>query len=43
MKIQKHMVRMLSEETLNDVVHNYPESSSTKILKDFYLAFRNVY
>jgi hypothetical protein len=42
MKIQEHMVKMLNEESWDDVVRNYPESSSTTTLKDFYLAFKKV-
>ena len=42
MKIQEHMVKMLNEESWNDVVLNYPESSSTTTLKDFYLALKKV-
>ena len=42
MKIQKHMVRMLNEESWDDVARNYPKSSSTITLKDLYLALKNV-
>lgn len=42
MKIQKHIVKILNEESWNDVVLNYLESSSTTTLKDFYLAFKKV-
>ena len=43
MKIQEQMVRLLNEDSWDDVVHNYPDSSSTSTLKDFYLAFKKVY
>ena len=36
------MVRMLNEESWDDVVRNYPDSSSTTRLKYFYLALKNV-
>ena len=42
MKIQEHMVRMLNEESWNDVVRNYPESSSKTTLKEFYHALKKV-
>ena len=36
------MVKFLNEDSWDDFVHNYPISSSTSVLKDFYLAFKNV-
>jgi len=42
MKIQEQMVRLLNEDSWDDVVHNYPDSSSTSTLKAFYLAFKKV-
>ena len=40
MKIQEHMVKMLNEESWDDVVRNYPESISTTTR--FYLALNKV-
>ena len=42
MKIQEHMVKMLNEDSWDDVVRNYPDSSSTSVLKDFYLALKKL-
>jgi len=42
MKIQEHMVKMLNEDSWDDVVRNYPEASSTSTLKEFYIAFNKV-
>ena len=42
MKIQEHMVKMLNEDSWDDVVRNYLEASSTSTLKEFYIAFNKV-
>jgi len=42
MKIQEQMVRFLNEDSWDDVVCNYPDSSSTSTLKASYLAFKKV-
>ena len=42
MKIHEHIIKMLNEESWNDVVLNYPGSNSTTTLKYFYLAFKKV-
>ena len=42
MKIQEQMVKLLNEDSWDDVVRNYPDSSSTSTLKAFYLAFKKV-
>ena len=42
MKIQEHMVKILNEESWNNVALNYLESSSKPTLKDFYLAFKKI-
>lgn len=42
MKTQEHMVKMLNEDSWDDVVRHYPEASSTTTLKDFYIAFSKV-
>jgi hypothetical protein len=42
MRIQEEMVKMLNEESLDDVKLNYPDSSSTTILKIFFGAFKKV-
>ena len=42
MKIQEQMVKLLNEDSGDDVVRNYPDSSSTSPLKKNYLAFKNV-
>jgi len=36
------MVKMLNEDSWDDVVRNYPEASSTSTLKEFYIAFNKV-
>jgi hypothetical protein len=42
MRIQEEMVNMLNVESWDDVKLNYPYSSSTTILKQFFVAFKNV-
>ena len=42
MKIQEEMVNMLNEEIWEDVKLNYPDSSSLAVLKQFFVAFKNV-
>jgi hypothetical protein len=42
MKIQEEMVKMLNEESWNDVKLNYLDSSSSVVLKQFFVAFKNV-
>jgi len=42
MKIQEEMVKMLNEESWDDVKLNYPDSSSSAVLKQFCAAFKNV-
>jgi hypothetical protein len=42
MRIQEEMVKMLNEESWDDVKLNYPDSSSTTTLKQFFVAFKNV-
>ena len=42
MIIQEQMVKLLNEDNWDDVVRNYPDSSSISILKYFYLAFEKV-
>ena len=42
MKIQEQMVRLLNEDSWDDVVRTYPDSSFTSTLKDLYLAFKKV-
>jgi hypothetical protein len=42
MKIQEEMVKMLNEESWDDVKLNYPYSSSLAVLKQFFVAFKNV-
>jgi hypothetical protein len=42
MIIQEEMVKILNEESWNDVKLNYPNSSSSTILKHFFVAFKNV-
>ena len=42
MRIQEKMVKLLTEDNWDDIVRNYPDSSSTLVLKDFYLAFNKV-
>jgi hypothetical protein len=42
MRIQKEMVKMLNEESWDNVKLNYPDSSSTIVLKQFFVAFKNV-
>ena len=36
------MVKLLNEDSWDDGVHNYPDSSSISTLKAFYLAFKKV-
>ena len=38
MKIQEHVVKMLNEDSWDDVVRYYLEASSIETLKDFYIA-----
>jgi hypothetical protein len=42
MKIQEEMVKMLNEERWDDVKLIYPDSSSSTILKQFFVAFKKV-
>jgi hypothetical protein len=42
MKIQEEMVKMLNEGSWDDVKLNYPDSSSSTILKQFLVALKNV-
>jgi hypothetical protein len=42
MRIQEEMVKMLNEESWDDVKFNYLDSSSTTILKQFFVAFNKV-
>lgn len=42
MRIQEEMVKMLNEESWDDVKNNYPEASSTMALKPFFIAFKKV-
>jgi hypothetical protein len=42
MKIQEEMVKMLNEEIWDDVKLNYPDSSSSVVLKQFFVAFKKV-
>jgi hypothetical protein len=42
MIIQEEMVKMLNEERWDDVKLNYPYSSSTIVLKQFFVAFKKV-
>ena len=42
MRIQEQMVKLLNEHSWDDVVRNYPDSSSTSMLKDLYLAFKKL-
>ena len=42
MRIQEEMVKMLNEESWDDVKLNYPDSSSSTILKQFFVAFKRV-
>ena len=42
MRIQEEMVKMLNEESWDDVKLNYLDSNSTTILKQFFVAFKNV-
>jgi hypothetical protein len=42
MRIQEEMVKMLNEESWDDVKLNYPDSSSSVVLKHFFVAFKNV-
>ena len=42
MKIQEEMVKMLNEESWDDVKLNYLDSSSSTVLKPFFVAFKNV-
>jgi hypothetical protein len=41
MRIQEKMVRLLNEESWDDVRCNYPNSSSTTSLRQFFVAFKN--
>jgi hypothetical protein len=42
MRIQEEMVKMLNEESWDDVKLNYPDSSSSTVLKQFFVAFKKV-
>jgi hypothetical protein len=42
MRIQEEMVKMLNEERWDDVKLNHPDSSSTTVLKQFFVAFKKV-
>ena len=42
MRIQEQMVKLLNEDSWDDVVCNYPDSSSTIVLKYFYIVFKKV-
>jgi hypothetical protein len=42
MRIQEEMVKMLNEESWDDVKLNYPDSNSSAILKQFFVAFKKV-
>ena len=42
MKIQEEMVKMLNEESWDDVKLNYPDSISSAVLKQFCVALKNV-
>jgi hypothetical protein len=42
MKIQEEMVNMLNEESWDDGNLNYPDSSSSAVLKQFFVAFKKV-
>ena len=39
MKIQEQMVKLLNEDSWDDVVRNYPDSSSTSTLKALIYTF----
>jgi hypothetical protein len=42
MKIQEEMVKMLNEESWDDVKLNYLDSISSVVLKQFFVAFKKV-
>ena len=42
MRIQEEMVKMLNEESWDDVKNNYPNAGSTAALKPFFVVFKNV-
>jgi hypothetical protein len=42
MKIQEEMVKILNEESWDDVKINYPDSISSTVLKQFSVAFKKV-
>lgn len=42
MRIHEEMVKMLNEESWDDVKNNYPNASSIAALKPFFIALKNV-
>jgi hypothetical protein len=42
MRIQEEMVKMLNEQSWEDVRLNYPDASSSTTLSQFFVAFKKV-